>query len=88
MLEKAVRLCDAKFGNMYRWDGELFHLLAAHNAPPAFAEVRRRSAFRPSIGRRTVETKTAIHIVDLAVDPDYVERRSPGTVTAVELGGV
>jgi transcriptional regulator with GAF, ATPase, and Fis domain len=45
MLEKAVRLCDAKFGNMYRWDGELFHLLAAHNTAPAFAEVRRRSLF-------------------------------------------
>ena len=23
MLEKAVRICDAKFGNIYRWDGEL-----------------------------------------------------------------
>ena len=22
MLEKAVRICDAKFGNIYRWDGE------------------------------------------------------------------
>jgi transcriptional regulator with GAF, ATPase, and Fis domain len=70
MLEKAVRLCDAKFGNIYRWDGELFHLLAAHNTPPALAEVRRRSAFRPSIGRRAGETRMAIHIVDLAVDPD------------------
>ena len=88
MLEKAVRLCDAKFGNMYRWEGELLHLLAAHNAPPAFAEVRRRSAFRPSFAHRTVETKAAIHIVDLAVEPDYVERRTPGAVTAVELGGV
>jgi hypothetical protein len=29
MLEKAVRICDAKFGNIYRWDGELLHLLAA-----------------------------------------------------------
>ena len=88
MLEKAVRICDATFGNIYRWDGELLHLLAAHNAPPAFAEVRRRSAFRPSFAPRTVETKTAIHVVDLAVEPDYVERRTPGAVTAVELGGV
>ena len=88
MLEKAVRICDATFGNIYRWDGELLHLLAAHNAPPAFAEVRRRSAFRPSFAPRTVETKTAIHIVDLALEPDYVERRTPGAVTAVELGGV
>src|SRR6516162_8240672 len=32
MLENAVRICDAKFGIIYRWDGELLHLLAAHNA--------------------------------------------------------
>ena len=88
MLEKAARICDATFGNIYRWDGELLHLLAAHNAPPAFAEVRRRSAFRPSFAPRTVETKTAIHIVDLALEPDYVERRTPGAVTAVELDAV
>ena len=27
MLEKAVRICDAKFGNIYRWDGEALHLV-------------------------------------------------------------
>ena len=31
MLEKAVRICDAKFGNIYRWDGNTFHLMASHN---------------------------------------------------------
>ena len=41
MLEKAVRICDAKFGNIYRWDGEAAHLVAAHNTPPAFAEYRK-----------------------------------------------
>ena len=70
MLENAVRLCDAKFGNIYRWDGELFHLLAAINTPVAFAEFRKRSTLRPSTIRRMVETKTATHVVDLAVDPD------------------
>ena len=35
-----------------------------------------------------LETKTATHIVDVAADPDYVERRAPGSVAAVELGGV
>jgi GAF domain-containing protein len=88
MLENAVRLCDAKFGNIYRWDGELFHLLAAHNTPVALAEFRKRSPLRPSTIRRMVDTKTATHVVDLAVDPDYVERRTPSTVAAVELGGV
>ena len=44
MLEKAVRICDAKFGNIYRWDGETGHLVATYNAPPAFAE--HRNSFR------------------------------------------
>jgi hypothetical protein len=47
MLEKAVRICDAKFGNIYRWDGELLHLLAAHNTPQQLAETRKRLPFRP-----------------------------------------
>jgi GAF domain-containing protein len=88
MLEKAVRICDAKYGNIYRWDGEFLHLLAAHDTPPALAEFRRRSALRPSLVNRIVETKTAIHVIDVAADPDYLERRSPSTVAAVELGGV
>jgi hypothetical protein len=46
MLENAVRICDAKFGNIYRWDGEALHMLASHNTPPAFAEDRRRSPYR------------------------------------------
>ena len=43
MLENAVRICDAKFGNIYRWDGEALHIVATHNTPPAFAEDRRGS---------------------------------------------
>ena len=91
MLENAVRICDAKFGNIQRWDGEVLHHIAAHNTPPAFAEARRRSVVRPStetpIGRM-VATKTVIHVVDLAAEPGYIEQRSPTIVAAVELGGV
>ena len=39
MLENAVRICDATFGNIYRWDGDTLHLVATHNMPPAFAEL-------------------------------------------------
>ena len=78
MLEKAVRICDAKFGNIYRWDGELMHLLAAHNTPPALAEVRRQSAFRPSsLVQRMVETKTAAQVLDLAADESYTDKHPP-----------
>jgi two-component system, NtrC family, sensor kinase len=48
MLENAVRICDATFGNIYRWDGEALHLLAAENTPPAFAEARKRLPRHPS----------------------------------------
>src|SRR5262249_28396886 len=71
MLENAARICDAKFGNIHRWDGALLHLLAAHNTPPALVEARRHSALRPALSetrRRMVETKTAVHIVDLAAE--------------------
>jgi len=35
MLKSAVRLCDAEFGNIYRWDGEVLRLVATQNAPTA-----------------------------------------------------
>ena len=51
MLENAVRICDATFGNVYRWDGDALTLVATHNTPPAFAEARRFTAHRSRIWR-------------------------------------
>jgi GAF domain-containing protein len=87
ILEKAVRLCSATFGNIYRWEDGALHLVAAHNTPPALAEVRRRSPLRPdpqSFVARMVATKAAINIPDLAAEPFYIER-NPSAVAAVEL---
>jgi hypothetical protein len=47
MLEKAVRICDAGFGNVQRWDGETMEYVASHKTPPAFAEARQRVVYRP-----------------------------------------
>ena len=90
MLEKAVQICDAAFGNIYRWDGQAFHLTATRNTPRAFAETRRRSTVQPhplAASGRMVATKTVMHVADLAADQAYVER-IPETVAVVELGGV
>ena len=38
ILENAVRLCEASFGDIYSWEGNALCLLASHNSPPAFAE--------------------------------------------------
>ena len=35
MLENAVRVCDAKFGTVFRYDGEFLHLAAGTGTPPA-----------------------------------------------------
>src|SRR5262252_6560579 len=34
MLENAVRICEAKFGTMYRYEGDMFHPIAVLNPPP------------------------------------------------------
>ena len=91
MLANAVRICAAKFGNIHRWDGDALHLMATHNTPPAFAEYRRRSTWRPNptnaVGR-AIATKTIVHIADLTAEAPYAEQRDPGYVAAVELGGI
>ena len=92
MLQNAVRICDAKFGNIYRWDGEVLHLLASYNTPPAFAEARGSSPLqRPgpkTVVGRMLATKTVIHVADLAAEQAYIKDRVPPAVAAVELGGV
>ena len=91
MLHNAVRICDAKFGNIFRWEGDALHLVATHNIPPAFAELRRRSPFSPGpenpIGRM-VTTKAVVQVADLAAEQRYIDRRDPAIVAAVELGGI
>jgi GAF domain-containing protein len=91
MLEKAVRICDAKFGSIYRWDGEALHIVATHNTPPAFAEERRRSPYRPypqsPIGHM-MAAKTVVHISDLTAEEVYIAQHDPVAVSAVELGGI
>jgi two-component system, NtrC family, sensor kinase len=73
MLENAVRICDANFGNIYRWDGEALQLVATHNTPAAFAEFRKHSPLRTQespVGRM-VATKTVVHIADAAASQHY-----------------
>jgi GAF domain-containing protein len=69
MLEKAVRICDAAFGNIYRWDRKLLHLVASHNAPPAYIEYRKQKPFRadnPFAVARMINSKAPVHVTDLS----------------------
>src|SRR5262245_37306538 len=47
MLENAVRICEAKFGVLYRYDGKLFHPEALVGVPQALVEFhQKRGAFQ------------------------------------------
>ena len=37
---------------------------------------------------RMITTKAIVHTADLAAERDYIERRTPGIIAAVEVGGV
>jgi len=41
MLENAVRLCEAKFGDLFLRDRDGFRMVATHNSPPAYAAARK-----------------------------------------------
>jgi GAF domain-containing protein len=90
MLAKGTRLCEAKFGNLYLYEGGALRVVASHNVPPAFAEARRRGPFHPPpsgpLGE-VIRTKQTLHLADLAATRAYAER-DPVVVDAVELGGV
>src|SRR5262249_34728840 len=64
MLENATRICAAKFGVLYRAEGDALRAVAMHGAPPAYAAERQRSPMvRPdpetSFGR-AIRTKQPV----------------------------
>src|ERR1700730_4516552 len=74
MLENATRICDAKFGMLFRYEGGLFNLVASLNLPPPLADfMSRQSAFTPEPGRlfgRLTKTKSVIHVIDRGTEPN------------------
>ena len=68
MLENATHICEAKFGILYRFDGEALHLAAGVGLPPELAEFhRQRGPFQPRPGtqiERVVRTKQVGHTAD------------------------
>jgi two-component system NtrC family sensor kinase len=90
MLENAVRICAAKFGNLWLREGDNFRIGATHGAPPAYAEARRREPvlhFSPNNPlSRMIATKQLQHIVDMRMEQAYIERE-PGPVVIAEAAG-
>jgi len=90
MLENAVRICEAKFGTMFLREGDAFRTVALHNAPPAYAELRRRNPIvhpHPKSGLgRLVATRQVVHIADILEDQGYLAG-APISVAIFETAG-
>ena len=92
MLENATRLCEAKFGVLFLYEGDAFRAVSLHGAaPPSFVENRRRDpVFRPSPGTglaRVAATKQTVHIADVQAEPAY-QRSSSTQAIGIETGGI
>ena len=68
ILGNATRICEAKFGTLYFFDGNAFSWAAQVGAPPEYAEfLRQRGSFSPIHGTvldHVTRTKAPAHIAD------------------------
>jgi GAF domain-containing protein len=87
MLENAVRICEAVFGNLYLRDADGFHMVAAHHDSPAYVAARTSDPLlRPPpdapLGRLAV-TKGVVQIADIRTLPS---RDHPFVAAGVKAG--
>ena len=77
--ESSVRLSGALFGSVYRFDGELIHMVAHHNYSPAALEFSERNfpipPARQAFTARAILERSVVHVPDVAEDPERLEAR-------------
>ena len=84
MLENAVRICGAKFGNLWLYDGKSFRIDATYGAPPAYVEYLRRAGpfradARVGIGR-LAQTRQTYEVADVAAQPTHNDKLRVATI--------
>src|SRR5262249_11170611 len=72
----SVKLCGALFSSVYRFDGELIHMVAHHNYPPIALE-RSLRLYPTRPGRhlftaRAILDRSVINVPDVAKDSEHV----------------
>ena len=91
MLANAIRICEAKFGNLFLYDEGTFRPVAWHGQP-AYVENRVRQlsivvSHEPRVPlARLAKTKRPVHVADLRAEPAYKAGFAP-LVTLVDNGG-
>jgi GAF domain-containing protein len=84
MLGNAVRICGAKFGNLWLREGDAYRIGATHGAPSAYVEfLRTEQVFvpKPGIGLgQLAKTKEVYHLADVAAAKSYGDRLREATI--------
>ena len=82
ILENAVRICGAKFGNLMLREGDGFRVGATHGAHPAYVEyLRSEQVFLYNTGlKQLVKTKEYYHLPDIAAVPTPGDKLREATV--------
>jgi signal transduction histidine kinase len=89
MLEKATRICGAKVGSLALCEGDLWRVVARHNAPRELATRPGNTPYQPhpqSALGQVARTKQVIQIRDIAAGEPYAQR-DPTHVAFVEVAG-
>jgi two-component system, NtrC family, sensor kinase len=72
ILQNATRICEARFGTLYRFDGLAFYHAAGHGTPEALIEAQKRQGhFVPEPGtlmHRVMHTRAAAHSADYVAE--------------------
>jgi adenylate cyclase len=89
MLENAVRVCGAKFGNLWLRDGDNFRIASTHGAPSAYRDFLRREpvvrAYTQLTMGQVAQSKQVVQVPDItAISSHGSEMR----LAAIKLAGV
>ena len=88
IVDKALQLCDARFGGLWIVDGELTRPATTRNVPEPYNEFLARQALpHAEAFGRGIGSKPFNHVADLAKTQSY-RRGLPLTTASVELGGI
>jgi GAF domain-containing protein len=90
LLDNAIRICGARFGNLFLYGDGAFTAVMMRNAPAEFVRARTERPSHPgpdtALGR-VERTKQTVQIADLRTERQY-KSGDPFAVSGVELGGI
>src|SRR5260370_37155952 len=76
IMRSAVRLSGARFGGIYRFDGEMVHFVGQYGSDPdALEEYQRMFPMRPHrgvLGPRCILDRAVLQVLDVFQDPEYL----------------